>query len=92
MDNDMDRLDKAFHFIMETFVRRGYAPHFTELAREFGLAPDDGRALLHEVIDTKVMPMWLYPGTDLMVSFAPFNNLPNQYAITVEKQQKWFGQ
>jgi hypothetical protein len=27
-----------------------------------------------------------------MVSFAPFNNLPTQYRITVEGQQKWFAQ
>ena len=72
MDKNIDRLDRAFHFIMETFVRRGYAPHFTELSMEFGLTPDGGRSLLHEVVDTRVMPMWLYPGTDLIVFIAPF--------------------
>ena len=29
---------------------------------------------------------------DYIVSFAPFNNLPTQYRITIEGQQKWFGQ
>jgi hypothetical protein len=28
----------------------------------------------------------------LITSFAPFNNLPTQYRITVDGQQKWFGQ
>jgi len=92
MDIDRHELDRAFHSIMETFVSTGRAPHFTELAKPLGLTPDEGKALLHKVIDTRVMPMWLYPGTDLIVSFAPFNNLPNQYAITVDGQQKWFGQ
>jgi hypothetical protein len=88
----MQRLDRAFHFITETFVDRGYGPHYTEIPKRFGLNPDEGKALLHDVIDSRVMPMWLYPGTDLLVSFAPFNNLPNQYQISVDGQQKWFGQ
>lgn len=92
MSKDKRILDRAFHFIMETFVDRGYAPHYTELAKRLGFSPEQGKALLHKVFDTRVMPMWLYPGTDLIVSFAPFNNLPNQYAIAVEGQQKWFGQ
>jgi len=30
--------------------------------------------------------------TDFITSFAPFNNLPTQYRITIDGQQKWFGQ
>lgn len=89
---DKEQLDKTYHYIMEKFVRRGQAPHYTEIAKKFGVKPDAGRKLLRDLINTKVMPMWLYPGTDLIVSFAPFNNLPNQYRITVEGQQKWFAQ
>jgi hypothetical protein len=87
-----EALDRTYHYITETFVARGYAPHYTELAKKFNVNPDEGKKLLHDLIDTHVMPMWLYPETDLLVSFAPFNNLPNQYRITVEGQQKWFGQ
>jgi hypothetical protein len=36
--------------------------------------------------------MWLYPGTDLIASVAPFNNLPNQYRIGADGRQGWFGQ
>jgi len=89
---DKEQLDRIFHFIMETFIERGNAPHFTEIALEFGMKPDEGKALLHDLFSTGVMPMWLYPGTDLIVSFAPFNNLPTQYRITVNGQQKWFAQ
>jgi hypothetical protein len=87
-----EELDRTYHYIMETFVARGHAPHYTELAKKFNVNPDEGKKLLHDLIDTHVMPMWLYPETDLLVSFAPFNNLPNQYRITVEGQQKWIGQ
>ncbi|KPK90096.1 MAG: hypothetical protein AMJ94_10280 [Deltaproteobacteria bacterium SM23_61] len=38
------------------------------------------------------IPAWLFPGTDYIVSFAPFNNLPTQYRLTIDGQQKWFGQ
>ena len=89
---DRQQLDKTYHYIMETFIERGSAPHFAEIARKFGVKPEEGKRLLHNLIDTHVMPMWLYPGTDLIVSFAPFNNLPTQYRVTVEGRQKWFAQ
>ena len=89
---DTNELDQTFHFIMDTFVKRGDAPHYTEIARKFGVKPDEGKRFLHDLINTGIMPMWLHPGTDIIASFAPFNNLPTQYRITVEGQQKWFGQ
>lgn len=89
---DANELDQAFHFIMETFVKRGDAPHYTEIARKFGVMPDEGKRLLHDLVNTGIMAMWLHPGTDVIASFAPFSNLPTQYRITVEGQQKWFGQ
>lgn len=88
---DTQQLDRAYHFIMETFVASGRAPHFTEIAKRFSMPPDDGKKLLHELMNTK-LPIWLYPETDLITSFAPFNNLPTQYRITVDGHQKWFAQ
>lgn len=85
-------LDQVFHLIMETFVKQGSAPHYTEIARKLGVDPEGGKKLLHDLINTGIMPMWLHPGTDLLASFAPFNNLPTQYRITIDNQQKWFGQ
>ena len=38
------------------------------------------------------LPNWLFPETDLIASFAPFNNLPTQYRISVDGEQKWFAQ
>lgn len=85
-------MDRIFHFIMETFVSRGIAPHYTEIANELGVAPEEGKKLLHELMNTGIMPMWLAPDTDVIASFAPFNNLPTQYLVTVEGRQKWFAQ
>ena len=89
---DTKVLDETFDFIMQTFIKRGDAPHYTEIAKKFDVSPEKGKSLLHDLINTGIMPMWLHPGTDLIASFAPFNNLPTQYRISVEGKQKWFGQ
>jgi hypothetical protein len=84
-------LDQAFHNIMKRLVETGQAPFYTELAAELGLSMEEGRKTLHDLFSSGI-PGWLYPKTDYIVSFAPFNNLPTQYRITVEGQQRWFGQ
>ena len=89
--NDPAALDRAFQFIMRHLVETGRAPHYTELAGGLGASVEAGRRTLHAVIDAFV-PGWLYPETDYIASFPPFNNLPTQYRISVRDQQKWFAQ
>ena len=84
-------LDRTFHIIMERMVETGQAPHYTEIATEMGVSLEEGRKALHDLFSAGV-PGWLFPNTDLIASFAPFNNLPTQYRITIDGQQKWFGQ
>ena len=84
-------LDKTFHAIMKWMVETGQAPHYTEIATELGVSVEEGRKALHDLFEAGV-PGWLFPNTDLITSFAPFNNLPTQYRITIDGQQKWFGQ
>ncbi len=83
--------DQTHHFILETFVERGYAPHYTEIAARFGVAPEEGKKLLHELTATG-LPVWVYPGTDLIASCAPFNNQPTQYRVGIDGRPGWFGQ
>ena len=85
-------LDRTFHFIMKRMVETGQAPHYTEVASGLGISVEEGRKALHDLFVTKGVPGWLYPNTDYIASFAPFNNLPTQYRITIDGQQKWFGQ
>ncbi len=89
--SDPSALDKTFHVIMKRMVETGQAPHYTELAQELGFTMEEGRKALHDLFGAWV-PGWLFPNTSLVASFAPFNNLPTQYRITVDGQQKWFGQ
>ncbi len=84
-------LDKTFHVIMKRMVETGQAPFYTELAAALGISVEEGRKVLHDLFSSGI-PGWLYPRTDLIVSFAPFNTLPTQYRITIDGQQKWFGQ
>jgi hypothetical protein len=88
---DLKVLDRLFHFILKRMVDTGQAPHYTEIASAMGMPLEEARGLLRELFAAGV-PGWLFPGTDYITSFAPFNNLPTQYRITIEGQQKWFGQ
>lgn len=88
---DVQQLDRTYHFILETFVERGQAPHFTGIAQAFGVSPEEGKRLLHELMATG-LPNFLFPDTDLIAGFAPFSNLPTQYRTTVDGQQKWFAE
>lgn len=89
--NDVAALNKTYHFIMKKMKETGVAPHYTEIAGVLGISVEEGRKTLHALFGSGI-PGWLYPETDLIVSFAPFNNLPTQYKITIGGEQKWFGQ
>ncbi len=96
---DMKFLDRVFYLIIQHFIATGQAPYYTDLAKDLGLSVEEGRKLLHELMEAPCpaytvghYPCWLYPGTDYIASFAPFNNLPTQYRITIDGEQKWFAQ
>jgi hypothetical protein len=77
---------------MRGFIETGRAPHYTEFAAGMGVAVEEGRQLMHEVVEGGYNSAWFYPDTDYITSFAPFNNLPTQYPISIDGEQKWFAQ
>ena len=85
------QLDKTFSFIIKSMVKTGQAPFYTEIAAALGVSVEEGRKALHDLLGAGI-PGWVYPNTSYIVSFAPFNNLPTQYRITIGGQQKWFGE
>lgn len=85
-------MDKTFHIIMKRLIETGQAPHYTEVASGLGVSIEEGRKAVRQLFSLPMFPGWLYPNTDYITSFPPFNNLPTQYRITVEHQQKWFAQ
>ena len=85
-------LDKTYNVIIKRMVKTGQAPHYTEIAAELGVPVEDGRKALHDLVAVGIPGIWLFPDTDYIGSFAPFSNLPTQYRITIDGEQKWFGQ
>lgn len=84
-------LDRTYHFVLATFVARGRAPDHAEIARHLGVAPEEGRKVLRELMGLG-LAAWFRPGTDLIASFAPFNDVPTPYRLTVDGRADWFGQ
>ncbi|NIM99510.1 MAG: hypothetical protein GTO24_15995, partial [candidate division Zixibacteria bacterium] len=68
-------LDNTFNIIMKRMVESGQAPHYTEIAAELEVSMEEGRKALHDLFSAGVSG-WLFPDTDYITSFAPFNNLP----------------
>ena len=91
MTTDPRLLDRVFHLIMRRMVDTGQAPHYGQLALDLGVPIETARHALHDLLATG-HPGWLEPKTDWLITFCPFSNVPNQYTITVDGHQKWWGQ
>ncbi len=84
--------DRTYQVILNTMIETGRAPHYTEVAAKLDLSVEEGRKAVHDLMALGIPGMWLFPETDYISSFAPFSNLPTQYRISVDWEQKWFGQ
>ena len=89
---DPQLLAGMYHTTIAGIARDGRAPHYTELASELDLSSDEARQALHELDGKGVPGFWVRADTDLVESCAPFSNIPTQYLISVEGEQKWYGQ
>ena len=85
-------LDNIYHLTLQRFIDTGSAPHYTEIAAELAMSTEDARQSLHELMSAGVGGLWIHPGTDHIVGFGPFSNLPTQIRITIEGEQKWFAE
>jgi hypothetical protein len=84
-------VQRAYTAVVEHFVKTGRAPHFTELAGILGVQPEEARQLQHRAADSSIAS-WFVKDTDYVESWAPFSNVPTHYLITVNGEQKWYGQ
>jgi Alkylmercury lyase len=89
---ELQLLDKAYAVVMNSLMDRGYAASHVEVALALGLPVEEARQLYRELVNGGYHSAWLEDGTDYVVSFAPFNNLPTQYRVSVDGEQKWFAQ
>lgn len=84
-------VQKAYTAIIKYFVQTGRAPHYTDLSKTMGIQPDEARDLQRKAAEAAVA-CWIAPDTDYIESWAPFSNVPTPYLVTVEGEQKWYGQ
>ncbi len=81
------------HHVLRHFVATGRAPHYTELAEKLRVEPSVARTLLRETTGESPFSFaWITPDTDYVGAWAPFSNLQNQNAVSVDGVQKWYGQ
>ena len=83
-------VQQGYTTIMKHLMTTGRAPHYTELADAMGLGMDEARDVQREAAQAG-SACWLVEGTDYIESWAPFSNIPNQYRLTMEGEQKWYG-
>ena len=88
---DSQVVQQAYTRIQQHLIDTGRAPHFTELAAMLGITPDEARTVQADAAKAGV-GCWVSPDTDYIASWAPFSNIPTQYLVTIEGEQKWYGQ
>jgi hypothetical protein len=84
-------VQQAYSAVLDHFIRTGRAPHYTELAATLGLRPEEARQVQHKTA-ASALACWFVKDTDYIESWAPFSNVPTQYLVTIEGDQKWYGQ
>ena len=84
-------VQRAYTTILQHFVQTGRAPHYTELAAMLNLEPEAARELQRDAAKAGV-GCWISHETDYIASWAPFSNIPTQYLVAVDGEQRWYGQ
>ncbi len=84
-------VQRAFTAVVQHFVKTGRAPHYIELAAILGLQPEEARRVQHKAAESSVA-CWFVKDTDYVESWAPFSNVPTNYRVTINGEQKWYGQ
>jgi hypothetical protein len=86
-------VQQAFTTILEGFVSKGRALHYSELALELDIDLERARILQREAADAApIAGYWLSHDTDFIESWAPFSNVPTHHLISIEGVPQWYGQ
>ena len=84
-------IQRSYTAVIEHFIRTGRAPHYTELAATLGILPEEGRLAQRKAAEAS-LACWFVNDTDYVESWAPFSNVPTPYLVSVDGEQKWYGQ
>src|SRR5258708_11159265 len=80
-------MDRMFQRIMRGLVETGRAPHYAELARALGRSTDEGRLILHDVMQAYPIG-WRHPETDYISSFPLLLNPPAHYRLSARGEPR----
>jgi len=90
---DENMTQRAFTTILEHFVVKGRAPHYTELSGLLGISVQEAREVQRAAVAASpIAGCWMAHDTDYIESWAPFSNIPTHYFISVDGVQKWYAQ
>ena len=84
-------VQRTYTYVLKHIIQHGWAPHYTDLAVAFSVTTEEARCALNEAAEFAV-GCWTSPGTDQVGSWAPLNNTPTHYLVSVDGERKWFGQ
>ena len=84
-------VQRAYTAVLRHFMKTGRASHYTELAGTLNLRPEEARQIQHKAADSAIA-CWFAKETDYVESWAPFSNVPTHYLVTIDGEQKWYGQ
>jgi hypothetical protein len=82
---------RTYTTVLQHLVDHGWAPHYTDLAVEFGISTEEARVAVNAAAEV-VVGCWMSPGTDQVGSWAPLNSTPTHYRVSIDGESKWFGQ
>lgn len=86
-------IQRTYTSILEHFIEHGRAPHYVELAKILDIQIDEARVLVRDTAAAApIASSWLSHDTDYIESWAPFSNIPTHNKISIDGEQKWFGQ
>ena len=62
-------VQRTYTRVLAHMVEHGWAPHYSDLAAEFGISTEEARLALREAAEIGV-GCWMSPGTDQVGSWA----------------------
>jgi hypothetical protein len=84
-------VQQTYTAVVDHFVKTGRAPHYTDLAGILHVSPERALRLQRDAAQSS-LACWFVRETDYVESWAPFSNVPTHYLVTIDQEQKWYGQ
>jgi DNA-directed RNA polymerase specialized sigma subunit len=84
-------MQRAYTAVVEHFMKTGRAPHYTELATTLGVPAEEAKQAQHKAAEASIA-CWFVKDADYVESWAPFSNVPTHHFVTINGEQKWYGQ